>query len=163
MDFSQSIDQNALAKTTLRVQSFYEYWVKICGDQKIPLRDNFDPMAIPKHLPGILLVDVIGITEAGFGIFRYRLAGDLEIEARGFNPTGKLVEDAYIADTAQEALDVYEYVRTQKSPLLTPTSYRTRYNVRIEEYSLLVPLTKNGTDVSQILVYSDERLSDQHQ
>lgn len=159
MDGCDTIAPEALAQTTRKVQSFYDYWIGICGDRNMPRRSDFDPMAIPFHLPSILLVDVIGVTQDGFGIFQYRLAGDLEVEVRGFNPAGKLVQDAYVADTAQEALDVYEYVRTKKRPLLTPTSYRTRYDVRIEEFSLLVPLSNDGTDVSQILVYSDEKPS----
>ncbi len=159
MDDVHAFDRSDLERTTRRVQSFYDYWLHICGDQKIPRRSDFDPMAIPGHLPGILLVDVLGETEAGFGIFQYRLAGDLEVQARGFNPAGMLVQDAFVAKTAQDALDVYEYVRTRKCPLLTPITYTTRYDVRIEEFCLFVPLSNNGTDVSQILVFSDEKPS----
>jgi hypothetical protein len=159
MDDVHAFDRRDLEQTTRRVQSFYDYWLSICGDQKIPRRVDFDPMAIPAHLPGILLVDVLGVTESGFGIFKYRLAGDREIEARGFNPAGKFVQDAYVGRTAQHALEGYEFVRTKKRPFLKPISYKTRYEVRVEEFSLFVPLSNNGTDVSQILVYSDEKPS----
>ena len=159
MDDVHAFARRDLEQTTRRVQSFYDYWLSICGDQKIPRRVDFDPMAIPAHLPGILLVDVLGVTESGFGIFKYRLAGDREIEARGFNPAGKFVQDAYVGRTAQHALEGYEFVRTKKRPFLKPISYKTRYEVRVEEFSLFVPLSNNGTDVSQILVYSDEKPS----
>ena len=40
--------------------ALYEYWLKTCGDRRMPLRSDIDPITIPRAaLPGISLVEVV--------------------------------------------------------------------------------------------------------
>lgn len=139
------------------IRQFYDYWNEIRGDRRMPRRADFDPMAVPRHLPGILLVDVEGLRADGKGRFRYRVAGDLEIAARGFNPTGMRVEDGYLAGSMEEVIAVYETVRVSCEPICLPTIYTRESGLRIHDYTFMVPLSEDGVTVSQILVYSDVR------
>lgn len=127
----------------------------------MPQRRDFDPADVPRHLPGILLIDVEGITDDGagetVGIYRYRVVGSQEVANRGHNPTGKLVFEGYFAGSLEDALRSYEIVRRSKSFLYEPMQFITDDHLTIDEYSILLPFSEDGETVSQILVYSERR------
>lgn len=127
----------------------------------MPQRRDFDPADVPRHLPGILLIDVEGITDDGagetVGIYRSRVVGSQEVANRGHNPTGKLVFEGYFAGSLEDALRSYEIVRRSKSFLYEPMQFITDDHLTIDEYSILLPFSEDGETVSQILVYSERR------
>lgn len=148
-------DPTVLEQSSTAIRSFYHYWCDIRGDRAMPRRADFDPMDIPGHLPGILLVDVEGVNEEGIGQFRYRVAGDLEITARGFNPMGKRVEDGTFQGSKKRAISNYETVRRSAAPLYKPITYLNAHHLMIDEYVLFLPFSEDGETVSQILVFAE--------
>lgn len=120
----------------------------------MPQRKDFDPTDVPRHLPGILLIDVEGTTPSGEGIFRYRVVGSEEVHNRGHDPTGKLVEDGYFGGSMDEVLSAYNYIRENRTFLYQPLDFVTSNHLRIQEESILLPFSEDGEQVSQILVYS---------
>ena len=157
MTRSSAFDPACLDDVPKSIRQFYDYWNAIRGDRRMPRRADFDPMAIPRHLPSILLVDVEGLRADGKGKYRYRVAGDLEIAARGFNPTGMRVEDGFLAGSVEEVIAVYETVRLNCEPICLPTVYVRESGLRIDDFTFMVPLSEDGETVSQILVFSDDR------
>jgi hypothetical protein len=127
----------------------------------MPRRQDFNPAGVPRHLPGVLLIDVEGIEDDGdgdtIGIYRYRVVGSNEVSNRGHNPTGKLVSEGYFADSLEDALRSYEIVRRSKSFLYEPLQFVTEDHLTIDEYSILLPFSEDGETVTQILVYSERR------
>jgi hypothetical protein len=154
-------DKRFLNDTSPRIREIFEYWDGLRRGRDMPQRRDFDPADVPRHLPGILLIDVEGITDDGagetVGIYRYRVVGSQEVANRGHNPTGKLVVEGYFAGSLEDALRSYEIVRRSKSFLYEPMQFVTDDHLTIDEYSILLPFSEDGETVSQILVFSERR------
>ena len=121
----------------------------------MPRRADIDPVDFPEHLPGLLLIDIEGETRAGQGVYRYRVVGTREAANRKFDPTGQLVENGFFAKSESDALHSYESVRLQRAAIYEKISFLSQDGIRIGEDSVMLPLSENGADVSQILVYSE--------
>ena len=87
----KSIDD--LDETDDLVRSMYAYWAESRHGKSMPCRSDLDPIDLPQHLPGIMLIDVEGVDDSGRSVYRYRVVGQWEIRARGHNPTGKTIEE----------------------------------------------------------------------
>jgi hypothetical protein len=143
-----------------RIASIYRYWDDRRGDRWMPKRADIDPADFTEHLAGIMLIDVEGEDTQGRGIFRYRVVGTREVANRRQDPTGKRVEDGFFAESLDAALRAYESVRRQRAPIFEALCFISPEGIPIEEDSIMLPLSENGTDVSQILVYSESRGDD---
>ena len=154
-------DKRFLDDTSERVREIFRYWDGLRQGHALPARRDFDPAAIPRHLSGILLIDIEGFADDGHGntngIYRYRVVGTAEVENRGHNPTGKLVSEGFFAASLEDALRSYEIVRRSKSFLYDPIHFVTDDHLTIDEYSILLPFTEDGDTVSQILVFSERQ------
>ena len=67
------------------VRELFHYWNERRAGRAMPLRTDIDPADFPRHLPGIVLVDVSWDPLD----FVYRVIGTREAEARGFDPDGQ--------------------------------------------------------------------------
>ena len=138
-----------------RVVSIYDYWVARRAGRSMPRRTDVDPIDLPEHLPGLLLIDVEGENARGQGIYRYRVVGTREVLNRQFDPTGRLVEDGFFAKSKDDAIRSYDSVRYHRAAIFEKLSFRSKDGIPINEDSVMLPLSENGTDVSQILVFSE--------
>ena len=134
-----------------QVREMYEHWVALRGDRVLPDRDDLDPARITRYLPGIMLVDVLWGPPLDFV---YRLVGTREVESRGADPTGQRVADAYFASAAEDALDNYRYVATERAVLYDCEQVSRPGNRYVGDESVFLPFTLDGERVGQILVYS---------
>lgn len=151
-------DRSFLDDTSDLIREIFEYWDSACGPRKMPRRRDFDPVDLPAHLPGMLLVDVEGVDESGIGRYRYRVVGTAEVANRGHDPTGKLVVEGYFGPSLEEILSSYEAVRRARTFLYEPLHFVAKDQRVIDEYSVLLPLSEDGRTVSQILVFSERRV-----
>ena len=151
-------DLRFLKDTSDRVREIFQYWDTRRGERAMPQRRDFDPIDLPKHLPGIILIDVEGIDEDGIGIYRYRVVGTAEVSNRGYDPTGKLVTEGYFGPSLPEVVDDYETVRQTRSFLYEPIEFIADDYKVIDELSIVLPFSEDGETVSQILVFSERRL-----
>ena len=124
----------------------------------MPRRRDFDPVDLPAHLSGLLLIDVEGVDKTGIGRYRYRVVGTAEVANRGHDPTGKLVVEGFFGPSKEEIVASYEAVRLQRTFLYEPLHFVTEENRVIDEYSILLPFSEDGKAVSQILVFSERRV-----
>lgn len=145
------------ADTSETVRAIVVYWAEKRHSRAMPRRADFDPMDLPRHLPGIILLDVEGVRADGKGIYRYRVVGGHEVDNRGHNPTGRLVEQGFYAETLESAVADYEAVRLSGRPLYAPVSFLDEKGRRVREDSVLLPFSEDGEAVTQILVYSERR------
>lgn len=150
-------DPSVLVDAPESVRRLYDYWAASRKGRRMPRRADFDPVDVPKHLPGLILIDVEGVRPDGVGVYRYRVVGEWEVRSRGHNPTGRLVEDGYYATSLEIALAAYDHVREACTPLYEPMEFVNERGVRVSEYSILLPYSEDGEAVSQILVYSEKR------
>ena len=75
-----------------RIRALYEYWQSIHpAPGRLPARRHFYPMAIPRLLPNIWVLDIHREPLR----FRYRLVGTYMVTALGADVTGSLFHEIY--------------------------------------------------------------------
>jgi hypothetical protein len=146
-----------LNQSSKRVQEIYVYWNCIRGERAMPSRSDFDPVDVPRHLAGILLIDVEGPREGGGGLYRYRVVGECEVASRGHNPTGRLVHEGFYGPSLDSVLSEYDFVLAHRAPLFAPLDFQDERGRWVSELSIILPLSEDGMSVSQLLVYSERR------
>lgn len=137
-------DASDLSHPILR--KLFIYWDGKRGQQAYPRRADVDPIEIPMLLPYVILVDAV----ADSADFIFRVAGTMVTEASGMELTGKrlrLLPLSPIGTIVAEFSQVIESAEPRYSagPLTNPLD---QYD-RVER--LLLPLTKTGEKVEQIL------------
>lgn len=137
-----------------RISELFHYWDGLRRGRAMPARADFRPEAVPRHLSGMLLIDVEGVDDEGLGIYRYRVVGTDEVRLRGHDPTGKLVQEGFFWSSVEDALDCYETIRTSGRHLYEESEFVSAEGRWRSEYAIILPLSEDGTTVSQILVYS---------
>ena len=75
-----------------RLRRLFAYWCEKRAGRPMPSRADIDATEIPWALSQIFLVDYA--PESGF---RYRLAGTMEVETLGMDPTGHWLDDIHDA------------------------------------------------------------------
>ncbi len=81
-----------LSRLHPRLRQLYEHWKALPREAgALPRRAVFDPMEIPRLLPGVWLLDVV--REPEFRL-RFRLAGTKIVTVMGFEPTGRWMDEA---------------------------------------------------------------------
>ncbi len=153
-------DRNFLTHTSPKIREVFTYWDTLRGSRPMPERADFDPVHIPRHLPGILFIEVEGIDENGIGIYRYRVVGTTEVENRGHNPTGKLVREGFFAGSLDSAMACYEWVRVNQTCFYEPLDFVTEDFRPIRELSILLPFGNKDDGVTHILVFSERDETD---
>jgi hypothetical protein len=134
--------------------AIYEYWLRKCGDRRMPARSDIDPTEMaPNWLPGICIVEAVRDERR----YVYRLVGTGEVEVRGQDPTGKSVIQAFFGPNAEDVLLCYDRVADSRAPLLDDTPFKTHTGRHVTEETIFLPLSEDGTRVSKILVFSYSR------
>jgi hypothetical protein len=135
-----------------RIAEIYRYWDRKRDDRAMPSRGDIDPSEIKSFLPAIIIVDVVPTEPPNFV---YRLVGTREVEARGTDPTGRLVGEEWFGITAEEVLTNYRTVVENRAVLLD-TEYRNVLELQMREAgTIFLPLSDDGETVSKILIYTE--------
>jgi len=131
------------------VRALYAYWQSKRHGDAPPRRLDIDPLEVKRCLGTITIVDVVPDARR----FVYQLVGTWDVAARGYDPTGKSVAEAFFGGTAEETLSCYEYVVQNRSPFC----YRDPYPApdgKIEQDDIIyLPLSEDGATVTSILVF----------
>lgn len=145
-------DIEALKSYGANLQRMFAYWRSKCRDRSMPRRSDLDPTEIPPHLlPGIMLVDVVPDPRR----YVYRLVGTMEVEVRGYDPTGKSVSEAYFGENAEDAMKCYDRVVETRAPVLDTRPFLERGRGYAGAESLFLPLSNDGATVNMIMVFFD--------
>ncbi len=128
----------------------YRYWETKRGSRRLPARADIDPGELRKHLPGMMIVQVVADERR----YLYRLVGTREVTARGNDPTGHAVGEDYFGSSRERVFHNYDYVVESRSFLLDNESFVMPDGKIGNEEALFLPLSSDGTDVDQVLVYT---------
>lgn len=128
----------------------YRYWDRKRGDRLMPARADIDPVDLKRLLPLLCLIDVVVDARR----YVYRLVGTQDVEMRGYDPTGKSVEEAYYGESAAQTTLYLDRIVGSRCPLLYRGTYQP-FPTRTETDEILfLPLGRNGSDVDMVMLYS---------
>ena len=138
------------ARGTPRLLSFYAYWRGKCGDRFAPARAEIDPIEMIQWLTGLQLIDV----DQKARRLTYRLVGEVNITARGFNPTGLTVEEGGIGTSVADVLHDYWLVVDARTMVYNWAEVPCGGGYLIAQETLYLPLSDDGVVVNRIITYS---------
>ena len=133
------------------LEPLFRYWEDKRGRRKMPRRGDIDPIELIRFLPSLMIVDVVPDDRG----YVYRLVGTREVQARGRDPTGRPVGEAFLGASREGVLANYDQVRLTGAPhvdLKTVISNRDRLD---NSHVIFLPLSEDEETVSQILVFTD--------
>jgi hypothetical protein len=138
-----------IADSNPEVRAVFEYWRSKAGGRRMPSRSDIDPVELKPFLPRITLVDVVSDRRH----LVYRLTGTREVEARGTDPTGKPVGDAFFGPSYSEVVRRYDYVIEYQSPYYFRGGFEFGDRYVDNEEIIFLPLSDNGERVNMIMVF----------
>ena len=148
-------DPEWLAGMPAEIQALYQYWNLKRGKRRMPQRADLDPADLTRHLPSILLVDVVQDER----LYVYRLVGTREVHLRGNDPTGKPVMDHSFHDR-ELALRNYDLVVLSKAPHVDATPAVSDDREWLDMETIFLPLSSDDLEVDKILVFTVQRPAD---
>jgi len=133
------------------IREFHAYWESKRHGRRMPARADIDPSEIVSFLPNIILLDVASVEPL---TLVYRLVGTREVTARGNDPTGRSVTEAFYGRSLGEVLGNYRATIEGRTPVLDLDD-KTSPHTRLSECgSLFLPLSDDGETVNKVLVYT---------
>jgi hypothetical protein len=135
------------APRDLRLRALYDYWNRLRGDRTMPSRADFDPIAVPKLLPLIVLYTV-GENSA----YTVRLVGEEVVQFTGRNTTGSRAGAALPPEATKRLTKILDTVCDGRAPRFRAGKARwlPEKNYRNFEACFL-PLSADGERVNMIL------------
>ncbi len=137
------------------ISELHDYWKSICGDNAVPDRKDFSPVAVKKHLPHLAILEVDIAAEA----FEVRLFGTALMELFGEDRTGRTQDnltDKYAeAAVEQNAIHSWQAVLTKTLQAEAPVFFETprlRAGYRHQVLKgICLPLTNGSPKITQVI------------
>ncbi len=132
------------------IREIVEYWVRIHPETGLPGRQHFDPLEVPRLLPNIRLLDVIGMPPR----FRIRLMGTRLRDFFGAELTGMWLDEVFSnLDGSLTHIELLNAIETKG-----PRWRRGRPALDIDKDFLdmervYLPFAKDGRNIDLILTY----------
>ncbi len=135
----------------LGLEPLFRYWDRKRGDRRMPRRADVDPAELIGFLPALMIVDVVADDRR----YVYRLVGTREVQARGRDPTGRAVGEAFLGASREGVLANYNRVQLTGQPHVDLKTVVTNRDRLDNSHVIFLPLSEDGETVSQILVFTD--------
>ena len=153
MTYQRLVSADFLKVCSIRTAALYRYWeAKKCG-RKLPSRADIDPAEMKPWLPGLVLVDVVDLPSERR--ITYRVVGTAVCMHRGFDPTGRPVQEGLYGNVRDEVLENYRIAIEERSIVFDYDPTPSRSGLAREIGTLFLPLSSDGDAVDKILIYQD--------
>jgi hypothetical protein len=132
-----------------KIVAIYDYWRSIApGAGILPGRQHMDPLEIPKLLPYVWLVDVVGTPRR----FRARLMGTaLQRSGTPLRP-GVYVDDPIRPELKEKVLSDFRFAAETRQPVWFRGPANAPHISEIYELErIFLPLAADGTNVDMLL------------
>lgn len=142
------------------LRAFLAYWQSKRIDERPPDRAAIDPVEIPKLLPNVLLIDVIGQPAYDF---HYRLLGTAIVAIDGVDYKGSLLSEMVPSTEAYHHIWQHHLDAAAGIVALRHDSLRwVRDNSRdhVDYLILLLPLRRGGGEIEALFGYIHYRMDD---
>ncbi len=130
---------------------FYRYWDGKRAGRHMPSRRDIDPVEMRLWLANMQLIDVHHSPRR----LVYRLVGEADVNFRGYNPTGRTVEECGIGHNIEETLRNYDIVISQRSPVFDWSDYVSKSGFLRSQECLLLPLSDDDETVNMVATYAE--------
>jgi len=141
----------SLEKIPAGLAPVFRYWDRKRGERRMPRRADIDPTEMIPFLPALMIVDVVPDARR----YAYRLVGTREVQARGRDPTGRVVGEAFLGASRESVLANYNHVSLTGAPHIDLKTVITTGERLDNSHVIFLPLSEDGETVTQILVYTD--------
>jgi hypothetical protein len=126
------------------------YWNEIKPAGKLPGRQHFDPVDIPKIISWVFLCEVLRPAEGGLD-FRYRLIGTSNNRLVGKDATGMTVSEAFAPEAAEAIHRHYGITVERREPTFWQTDVPTRERRFVHCHRAVFPLARDGETVDMLV------------
>lgn len=126
-------------------------WQTWRGDRRMPSRADFRPEIVNYLLGRLMLLDVETDSASGKSRLRYRLVGSNMTRDRGFDLTGRLLEEHPDPAFAATAPGIYGQVVAARQPLWTSLNRVSDLGLPYRFDALILPLSSDGETVDKVL------------
>jgi hypothetical protein len=133
--------------------AFYDYWDGKRRGRAMPARADLDPVEMVSWLKCIQIIEVFHNPRR----LKYRLVGELEVESRGFNPTGRWVEDGFIGLSKDDVLHNYNAVIDGRGLLYDWGEYVCGGGYLRWQETIFLPLSSDGDTIDRVITYTVTR------
>lgn len=133
------------------MRSFYGYWDSKRAGRRMPARRDIDPIEMKPWLANIQLIDISHNPRR----MVYRLVGEVDVSFRGYNPTGRTVEECCIGLSAEETLRNYDIVISERTPLYDWSDYVSKSGFLRSQEELLLPLSDDDDLVNMVMTFAE--------
>lgn len=140
-----------LASCHPSIREIHAYWDGKRRGRRMPSRADIDPAEMVPFLPNLTLVDVASTEPLSLV---YRLVGTREVAARGNDPTGRTVAEAFYGRSLEGAMANYRAVIDGRIPVFDPDDKTSPHGRLSERGSIFLPLSDDGETVNKVLVYT---------
>jgi hypothetical protein len=130
--------------------AFYDYWRDKAGERFAPTRDDIDPIDMKPWLAGVQLLSVDHAARR----LTYRVVGEVNIAARGFNPTGMSVEEGGIGTSVADVLHEYWLVVDHRTMVYNWAEVPCGGGYLLAQETIYLPLSDDGIRVDRVITYS---------
>jgi hypothetical protein len=129
------------------LRTLYEYWNTLRGDRPMPQRAEFDPTAVPRLLPYIMMYNVLPD-----GSYTIRLVGEEVVGFVGRNATGQRSGSALPSHAAEMLDKILDTVSTQRVPKFRAGKAHWQPDKSHRDFeACFLPLSADGEAVDIIL------------
>lgn len=139
-----------LGRLSNESRAVYEVWLQAQNGGKLPRYDDLHLRPVLALMPSILVVDVLPESHD----YRYRQVGWREVEARTVDPSGMTVRQCYEGEGLVFVLESYDLAVNSREAFVDFSIDITASQRYVETETLFLPLSQDGVDVTQVMVYS---------
>jgi len=140
-----------LDRALARTKGVYQYWDMKRGHRRMPARRDIDPVEMKPWLAAIQLIDVFHNPRR----LIYRLVGQVDVDFRGYNPTGRSVEECAVGNSLQESLRNYDILITERTFVYDFADYVSHSGFLRGQECILLPLSDDGETVNMVMTYAE--------
>jgi len=124
------------------LRQLHEYWLRLRASRRFPLRREFDPMALPRLLPH-LIVNEVERDALGKPRFRIRLEGEHVVRARGRSAKGQYLDEPGVVVLGNDVVAAYTRMSADAEPWYSEGNFSTEQIRSGRLHRLALPF---GTD-----------------
>lgn len=126
-------------------------WQSWCGGRRMPSRSDVHPESLSYLLGRLMLLDVEPNAGKQQPRLRFRLMGSDLVQQRGFDLTGRLLEEHPDPDFAAAAPAIYGQAIAARQPLWASLNRVSNIGLAYRLDALILPLSSDGETVDKVL------------